>query len=88
MITDYQLKELEDISKDRISVINRCEELGGFLSPKYLSELARVTKRSEEFHRKIQKPEKVISETPCDYSQEKVYHQLSMKRLEKNGIHQ
>ena len=87
MITDEQLKELEDISQDRISVISRCEELGGFLSPKYLSELARVTRQSEEFHRKIRKPENIISETPCDYSQEKVYHQLSMKRLEKNGIH-
>ena len=87
MITDEQLKELENMSRDRISVVNRCEELGGFLSPKYLSELARVAKRSEEFHRKIQKPTKVISETPCDYSQEKVYHELSMKRLAKNGIH-
>lgn len=86
MITDEQLKELEDISQDRISVVNRCEELGGFLSTKFLSELFRVTKRSEEFHRKIQKPERIISETPCDYSQEKVYHQLSMKRLAKNGI--
>lgn len=87
MITDQQLKELENISKDRISVVNRCVELGGFLSTKYLSELGRVTRRSEEFHRKIQKPERIISKTPCDYSQEKVYHQLSMKRLAKNGIH-
>lgn len=87
LVTDEQLEELEDISRDRISVVNRCEELGGFMSPKYLSELNRVTKRSEEFHRKIQKPERIISETHCDYSQEKVYHQLSMKRLAKNGIH-
>ena len=87
MITDEQLEELEDISQDRISVANRCEELGGFLSPKYLSELSRVTRRSEEFHRKIQRPVRIISQTHCDYSQEKVYHQLSMKRLEKNGIH-
>lgn len=87
MITDEQLKELEDISKDRISVVNRCEELGGFLSSQYLSALARVTRRSEEFQRNIQKPTRVISEMPCDYSQEKVYHQLSMKRLAKNGIH-
>ncbi|MDE7331235.1 MAG: hypothetical protein K2O16_03190 [Lachnospiraceae bacterium] len=87
MITDEQLKELEDISRDRILVVNRCEELGGFTSPKYLSELNRATKKSEEFHRKIQKPERIISETPYDYSQEKIYHQLSMKRLEKNGIH-
>ena len=87
MITDEQIQELGDISKDRISVVNRCEELGGFLSREYLSELARITKRSEEFHRKVQKPTKVISETPYDYSQERIYHELSMKRLEKNGIH-
>ena len=87
MITDEQLKELENISQDRIQVVNRCEELGGVLSPQYLSELERVTKRSEEFHRKIQKPTRIISETPYDYSQEKVYHELSMKRLAKNGIH-
>lgn len=87
MISDEQLRELDDISRDRISVVNRCKELGGFLSPKYLSELARVTSRSEEFHRNIQKPEKIILETHYDYSQEKVYHQLSMKRLAKNGIH-
>lgn len=86
MITEVQLKELENISRDRISVVNRFKELGGFISPKYLSELARVTKLSEEFHRNIQKPTKVISETPFDYSQEKVYHELSMKRLAKNGI--
>lgn len=87
MISEKQLKELDDICQDRISVVNRCEELGGCLSPRYLFELARITRRSEEFHRKIQKPENIISETPCDYSQEKVYHQLSMKRLAKNGIH-
>lgn len=87
MVTEKETKILEDISKDRISVVNRCEELGGFLSPQYLSELAKVTKRSEQFHRKIQKPAKIISETHYDYSQEKVYHQLSMKRLVKNGIH-
>lgn len=87
MITDGQLKELGDILRDRISVVNRCKELGGFLSPKYLSELERVTKRSEEFHKKIKKPTKVILKTPFDYSQEKVYHELSIKRLAKNGIH-
>lgn len=87
LISDGELKELDGICQDRISAINRCEELGGFLSPKYLSELNRVTKRSEEFHRKIHKPERIISQIPCDYSQEKVYHQLSMKRLAKNGIH-
>lgn len=87
MINSKQLKELENISQDRMSVVSRCEELGGFLSPQYLSELARVTKQSEDFHRKIRKPTKIISETPYDYSQEKVYHELSMKRLAKNGIH-
>ncbi|MCM1222897.1 MAG: hypothetical protein NC548_51440 [Lachnospiraceae bacterium] len=85
-MTENQMKILEDISQDRISVISRREELGGYLSPKYLAELKRVTKRSEDFQRKIQKPVKLISTTPYDYSQEKIYHELSMKRLAKNGI--
>lgn len=88
MITEKQEKELIAIMEVRVSVVNRCEELGGFLSKKYLAELDKVTKRSEDFHKKIQLPAMIISETPYDYSQEKVFHELSLKRLAKEGIHQ
>lgn len=87
MISDKQEKELDEIMRERRSVVKRCEELGGCFSSRYLSELNRITEKSEDFHRRIQKPEKVLSEIPYDYSQEKVFRDLSLKRLSKNGIH-
>lgn len=87
MLTDEEFEELEEITRGLVNTVNRYEELGGILAPRYMDELKRYVKCSEEFHRKTQKPVKIISEIKCDYSQEKVFRDLSLKRLAKNGIH-
>lgn len=88
LITDEQMEELHGIMSDLVSVVNMCEELGGSFSEQYIAHLSSWTKKSEDFQKTLpRKPIRIIDKIRCDYSQEKVYRNLSLKRLEKAGIH-